>query len=400
MFSISLLFFSALTLWLASQVFVGACVAVEGSSWVMGNSPWLIFLFVFVPMRLCEDKTLSFTFTDAICERSAIQEDMKNVDILFVISGQLISQAVRVSQISKDLQVINCVDYGEGNGKLPSSQCERKEVIFVRKEQLGVSFLTHSSGKYLEVCLLPDILDMNSTNSSKSEPTSAPSIGTRVIDLSGHPHPFMSTQAILIPLIFFALIVFGGLSYHFELYRHLPYCAKPRYDELSRVCSCLAHHLSLCLSLSLSLSLSVSLSLHHSGFLHFEDEFSASISEEEEGVVNFDCPVPPSSPNSYAVLDRAGLNSPTSSKTQLRRHVDTFTNRIDDMLSAAREGVSKFPTNGITSITGGLHGGHHRLAGSDDGLESGHNDEDLIGTSQTSEDDPNEEEVTIELMTL
>jgi hypothetical protein len=90
-----------------------------------------------------------------------------------------------------------------------------------------------------------------------------------------------------------------------------------------------------------------------------------------------------------------------SSKAQLRRHVDTFSNRIDNMLSAAREGVSNFPTSGISSLTSGLHGGHRRLAGSDDGLDSGHNDQDPMETSRTSEgDDQNDEEVTVELMTL
>jgi hypothetical protein len=134
--------------------------------------------------------------------------------------------------------------------------------------------------------------------------------------------------------------------------------------------------------------------------LPFEDEFSAVISEEEEGVVNFDCPVAPPSPNSYAVLDRSGLKSPMSSSNQLRRHVDTFTNRIDDMLSAAREGVSHFPSASMASLGGR---GHQRLPDSEEGLDSADNNSQPNHSARVErdlEDDPSEEEITVELMSL
>lgn len=140
---------------------------------------------------------------------------------------------------------------------------------------------------------------------------------------------------------------------------------------------------------------SFSLSDLDSGFLQFEDEFSSAISEEEEGIVNFDCAPPPSSPNSYAIIDKSGMSSPITSKTQLRRHVDTFTNRIDDMLSAAREGVSNFPS--------GTKSGHRRLPtnGSEDG-DSGHDERKNKSkhSSDQIEDDSNDDEITVELMTI
>jgi hypothetical protein len=206
---------------------------VIAMSGMRNGSVWLIFhfLFAFLPVILCESSLLSFIFNDEICQRLVIQEEMENVELRFLVSGQRISRGIIVSQIADDSQVINCLVYGVGNDQL-SSQCQRKEVVFLRRELLEVSFLTDHTGRYLELCLIPDVTEPNTTNTSKPEPSLAPSTETRIIDISGPTHPFMSTQAILIPLIFFALIAFGGVSYHFELYRHLPYCAKPRSHHL------------------------------------------------------------------------------------------------------------------------------------------------------------------------
>lgn len=138
----------------------------------------------------------------------------------------------------------------------------------------------------------------------------------------------------------------------------------------------------------------VSSFISRSGFLQFEDEFSSTMSEEEEGIVNFDFAPPPSSPNSYAIVDKSGISSPIISKTQLRRHVDTFTNRIDDMLSAAREGVSKFPT--------GVKGGSHHRLPTDVGDEgdSGHDKRQNKVKHNSLDGDDDNEEITVELMTI
>jgi hypothetical protein len=93
------------------------------------------------------------------------------------------------------------------------------------------------------------------------------------------------------------------------------------------------------------------------------------------------------------------VNSPINNKTQLRRHVDTFTTRIDDMLSAAREGVSHFPSAGM-SLAGR---GHQRLPDSEEGLDSAHNTQQPNHSSRMMgdlEEDPSEEEITVELMSL
>lgn len=103
------------------------------------------------------------------------------------------------------------------------------------------------------------------------------------------------------------------------------------------------------------------------------------------------------------MIDRAGVNSPNSGKNQLRRHVDTFTNRIDDMLSAAREGVSHFPSASITSLAGRGPGGHQRLPDSEEALDSPHNTHHPNHSSSIVgdlEEDPSEEEITVELMSL
>lgn len=174
---------------------------------------------------------ISLEFTDShICDQYYLSKVLRTreshpIIIHLHLVGYLLKfNDIRVSYFDKNNNILSCDIYSQQIHQETSS-CARKELHdnAMKEDMLILSSPIHSSGEYLEVCLVPDVPDLNFTN--VSQPTQSPTSKSRI---SAPTHPFMSTQAILIPLILFSLIAFGGLSYYFQLYRHLPFCAKPR----------------------------------------------------------------------------------------------------------------------------------------------------------------------------
>lgn len=136
-----------------------------------------------------------------------------------------------ITQLNENSEIISCIYYYMNNlNEVIINDCQRvliENYLSTNSFQLmNISFHINIGSRILDVCIIPDIPDDNTLNTSLPtiDPTPSPTIKSH---LSASSHPFMSTQSILIPLIFFSLIAFGGISYHFELYRYLP-MSKPR----------------------------------------------------------------------------------------------------------------------------------------------------------------------------
>jgi hypothetical protein len=186
------------------------------------------FLSITLFVAPFESSHLSFKFLKDVCEDSLLNNKHQTLHLSTPNRRFL---AFTLTHFDMNSKPINCEIYQSNSHQSELfPQCERKDIssLYSLDDELEIPFHSDQSGGSLQICLIPDIIDMdiNSTNStSPRQPTPSPSSKTTI---SAPTHPFMSTQAILIPLIFFAIITFGGLSYHFELYRHLPFCSKPR----------------------------------------------------------------------------------------------------------------------------------------------------------------------------
>jgi hypothetical protein len=192
---------------------------------------WVISSFLSV--TLAESSSLSFQFHQNNCDDAPLSshDELTTGDLILHLSSPRRLLPFTITQFDQNFKAIKCQIY-ESDYRLSQRfpDCERKGLSADFVDEMEIPFRSHNSRGSLQICLIPSISDSetNSTNStSQPLPTPPPSPSSKTT-ISAPTHPFMSTQAILIPLIFFAIIAFGGLSYHFELYRHLPFCSKPR----------------------------------------------------------------------------------------------------------------------------------------------------------------------------